>query len=326
MFTKQNEKDNFNSKNILNNKSGSNFYPRSKNKNNEIILNSTKNNPNSNITNNQNINNNFSSTMQRRNSNSKLFSAGKNQTKISNEICNVEMPVSQRAEKPGNFLYNIINNSVKPYEAEFKILSARLSRKGAISGTGMGGLRDSNFKSIENFAGAKNSLKEKISNLNSNNTTNKQSLNCKTALNSNLNLQNSNSNTNLVFNNSSNASIKFNLSHKNKSSGSKSNFITVSASKIVNKNLKSNVKNKNYDNNANADINNHIDNDKQINLENNNNQINKNLADNGNTAFNSKIKGIQIKNFNQVLQNNFVAGAKTCYSNSDRNDISKKKV
>ena len=188
----------------------------------------------------------------------------KNSNKNSNQIN--ELLNSNNKDKKDKFLYNILNNVNKPSEAEFKILSSRLNRKGSAIPSIVGQEKDSKLKNENEI----NSLK-----------------NSKTKKNNNL------------FN-SSQASLKFSLTNRN---NSKNNFNTVNNSRNkdynsnnVEKLIKKNVKN----------FENLIVNSKNI----------ENNAGKDKGGIKPKIKGIQIKNFNQVLQNSIPL--KGCYSNSDR--------
>lgn len=197
-------------------------------------------------------------------------------------------------------LYNVISNGIKQNEAEFKILSARLSRKGSTASSSIGKPRETKVKSIENFV--KNSFKDSHANHN---------------INSN--------NTNLIFN-SSNFSAKYNNAKKNPI---KSNFNTIIGTQV------SHYGNKNKE--ANTDLNNN----KQISNFVNKNQVknnqpelhlnlSKNSAQVSNINIHPKIKGIQIKNFNSIINNNNIncnnLMTKTAISNSDRTNKSYKKV
>jgi hypothetical protein len=332
-------KINKNASNAINNEKDKEAYNISSliNFNNKNILSMNNSNTNLNCNNNNNVNNNLNTNKNNtnrhnnnkndnfltgQNYNSKILSNGKNNVKITNSIGNAQVLGSDRNEKNGNhFLYNIIGNEVKPHEAEFKILSARLSRKAEVARSSMSHLQNPDIKSIETFE--KYFLKEKISKLNSNNT---KLDNNNIGVNSQFNLQNSNCKGNLMFN-SSNNSIKLNFSHKNKSR-IKSNFDTngysapkiqaaVDFGSINNENLvnnegtDTNIKNKNYNLD---DKNNRKNKDGKLKEDNNDlKNSSKNLINNANMGNAGKIKGIFIKNFNQILQNN-LSGAKACYS------------
>lgn len=312
---------NYNANNFLINNSNKILYSNdnikneaNKNTNKNLINNSNLNNKEDNSKINSNQNNNFVIS---ENSNSKIFSNQKSQLKITNATANEGFLGSHRDEKNGNFLYNIIGNAVKAHEAEFKILSARLNRKGLVPSCSISRLDNPNLKSVQNFAN-KNSLKDKNSKLNSNNTKslkNNNDLNSNTGLNSNLNLQNSNSNFHLNFN-ASNASIKLNFTNKNKSVSKKylnaktkgNNLASLNNEKLIVKdNNNNNVVNLDYEKNT-------------INAQVGEISGNKNISNKlGSTT---KIKGIQIKNFNHILHSNFSTAK---ISSSERTVKSNKK-
>jgi hypothetical protein len=186
------------------------------NSTNKPINNNSQNNSNFNntyITNNNLINNNNISKnlndylLSRKNSKNYINNTNK-EIKTNNQISANAGSISTNgtAEKRKKFLYNFISKNANPNEAEFKILSARLSRKGSEKNSSIGRMQNPNAKIIENLL-AKNFLKEpsKIhfnSNVKSNNNTNSN-------ISNKVNLfQNStNSNGNLIFN-SFNTSIK----------------------------------------------------------------------------------------------------------------------
>jgi hypothetical protein len=221
-----------------------------------------------------------------------------------NNLVKIDNTNSNRTENKRNFLYNVISSDVKPNEAEFKILSARLSKKAFGASSKIGRVKDQIVKSIDNLI--KNSSKE--SKLNNFNTNPKPNTNLNVNVGIKIN-QNGNNNNNLLLD-SSGIPVKFNITNKQKP---KNNINTVHTK------IKDPIENKNDAANNNMEINENNQNEAEM-LKNINFgdliKINKNTKT-------SKIKGIQIKNFNQVLQNNFIT--KAVFSKTERIVKSNKK-
>lgn len=169
--------------------------------------------------------------------------------------------------------FNIIKNKVNPYEAEFKILSARLSRKGNSSSN-----KTSKIK--------QNPLM-KNTNTNTNISNNILRGNSKENSNNLGNLKNSTNNIKINYpvNNSSNISIKPNSTQKTKK------YID-SYMNIVSRKEKENIK---YNSESTEKV---KENNEKFNFEGNNTlNIKEEIGKN-------KIKGIKINNFQNALQIN----------------------
>ena len=177
----------------------------SNNNNNNISKNNSNFNntyfTNNNLVNNNNISKNLNDYLLSRKNSKNYINSTNKEIKANNQIsANAEsISTSGTAQKRKKFLYNFISKNANPNEAEFKILSARLSRKGSEKNSSIGRMQNPNAKIIENLL-AKNFLKEpsKIhfnSNVKSNNNTNANMSN-----KVNLFQNSTNSNGNLIFN------------------------------------------------------------------------------------------------------------------------------